>query len=64
MQKTGGRILTIYRSFDVFLRKELPFGGRDDCISSLSSDVLIFLLFFVQMTSFNKRNTFLVAFRV
>jgi len=43
--KTGGRILTIYTSYDVFLRKELSFGGRDDCNSSISSDVLIFLLF-------------------
>jgi len=29
--KTGGPIFTIYTSYDVFLRKELPFGGRDDC---------------------------------
>ena len=26
--KSGGPMLTIYTSYDVFLRKELPFGGR------------------------------------
>ena len=31
MQKTGGLILTIYMSHDVFLHKELPFRGHDDC---------------------------------
>jgi len=31
--KTGGAILTIYMSYDVFLRKELiAFSGPDDCI--------------------------------
>jgi len=25
--KTGGPILTIYTSYDVFLRKEFPFGS-------------------------------------
>ena len=29
--KTGGLILPIYTSYDVFLRKELPFGGCVDC---------------------------------
>ena len=28
----GGPILTIYTSYDVFLRKELPYAGRNDCI--------------------------------
>jgi len=27
VQKTGGPILTIYTSYDVFLRKKLPFWG-------------------------------------
>ena len=27
--RTGGQILTIYTSYDVFLRKEVHFGGRD-----------------------------------
>ena len=27
---TGGRILTIYTSYDVFPPKEVPFGGADD----------------------------------
>ena len=33
MQKRGGPILAIYTSYDVFLRKELPFVSRDvhDC---------------------------------
>jgi len=31
VQKTGGPISTIYISYDVFLRKELPFWGCDDC---------------------------------
>ena len=31
MQKTDELILVIYTSYDVFLRKELPFGGCDDC---------------------------------
>jgi len=31
MQKTGGTLLTIYTSYDVFLRKELRFGRRGDC---------------------------------
>jgi len=29
--KAGGPIVTIYTSYDVFLRNELPFGGLDDC---------------------------------
>ena len=32
VQKMGGLILTIYMPYDVF-RKELPFGGHDDCTS-------------------------------
>jgi len=34
----GEPILTIYTSYDVFLWKELAFGGRDDftCIKSFS----------------------------
>jgi len=35
VQKTGGRILTICMSYDVFLHMELPlgpFGDRDHCI--------------------------------
>jgi len=28
--KTGGPILTTYASYD--MRKEMPFGGHDDCI--------------------------------
>jgi len=31
VQLMGGPILTIYTSFDVLLRKELPFGSRYDC---------------------------------
>jgi len=31
--KTGGPVLTIYTSYDVFFRKELPFGDRDDSTS-------------------------------
>jgi len=31
MVACGGPILTIYTSYDVFLRKELPFRGRNDC---------------------------------
>jgi len=31
VQKAGGPILTIYTSYDVLLRKELSFSGRDDC---------------------------------
>ena len=31
MQKTGGPILTICVSYDVFLRKELPFGDHNNC---------------------------------
>jgi len=27
----GGQTLIINTSYDVFLCKELPFGGRDDC---------------------------------
>jgi len=27
----GGPILTVYTSYDVFLHKELPFGGHDEC---------------------------------
>jgi len=27
----GGRILTIYTSYDVLLHTELPFGGHDGC---------------------------------
>jgi len=30
--KMGGTILTVCMSYDAFLRKELPFGGRDVCI--------------------------------
>ena len=30
-KKTDGPILMIYTSYDVFLSKELPFGGRIDC---------------------------------
>jgi len=30
VQKMGGTIL-IYTSYAVFLCKELPFGGHDDC---------------------------------
>ena len=33
-------------------------------VSFFFSDVLIFVLFFVQATSFNERNVFLVAFPV
>ena len=29
--KKGGSILTIHKSYDVFLYTELPFVGRDDC---------------------------------
>jgi len=29
--KTSGPILTIYTSYDVFLRKQSPFGGHDIC---------------------------------
>jgi len=29
--KTDGPILTIYTSYNVFLLKKLPFGGRDNC---------------------------------
>jgi len=32
VQKTGGPILTTYMLHDMFLHKQLPFGGRDDCI--------------------------------
>ena len=32
MQKTDGLILIIYTSNDVFLRKELPFRGHNDCL--------------------------------
>jgi len=37
MQKTGAPVLTIYTLYDVFLREELPFGGRDDytCVKIL-----------------------------
>jgi len=31
VQKTGGPMLTIYTLYDVFLCKELFFGGCDDC---------------------------------
>jgi len=31
VQKKDRLILTICTSHGVFLRKELPFGGRDDC---------------------------------
>ena len=31
MQNTGELMLTIYMLYDMFLRKELPFGGQDDC---------------------------------
>ena len=31
MQKTGGPILTICVSYDMFLCKKLPFRGRGDC---------------------------------
>jgi len=33
VQKTGGPTLMIYTSYDVFLRKELPFWGHSDCSS-------------------------------
>jgi len=38
VQKMDGPILVICTSYDVFLHKELPFGGCDDC-----TDVKIFL---------------------
>jgi len=28
--RTGGQILTIYTSYDVFLHKEVPFGGCNE----------------------------------
>jgi len=31
VQKADEPILTIYTSYDLFLCKELPFGGGDDC---------------------------------
>jgi len=31
VQKVGEPILTIYASYDVFLRKELPFGACINC---------------------------------
>jgi len=31
VRKTGESMLKIYTLYDVFLLKELPFGGRSDC---------------------------------
>jgi len=31
----GGPILPIYTSYDMFLRKKLRSGGRDDCTRAL-----------------------------
>ena len=31
MQKTGGLVIMICTSYDMFLCKELPFGDRSDC---------------------------------
>jgi len=31
VQTSGGPILTIYTSYDMFLRNEMPFEGRDNC---------------------------------
>jgi len=44
--KTDEPILTIYTSsynYDVFLRNELPFGGRGDCTGVKIFVALIFL---------------------
>ena len=40
--KTGGPILTVCTFYDVFLRKKLPFGGPDDCISVKNVSGVIF----------------------
>jgi len=37
--RTGGPILTIYMSYDVFLRKEVPFGGPDEVAPHLGSQI-------------------------
>jgi len=40
VQNTGEPILTICMSYDVFLRKELPFGGSNDCTQSIFVKIL------------------------
>ena len=37
--RTGGPILTIYTSYDVFLRKEVPFGGLDEIAPHLGGQI-------------------------
>ena len=37
--RTGGPILTIYTSYDVFLRKEVPFGGLDETAPHLGGQI-------------------------
>ena len=37
--RTGGRILTIYTSYDVFPPKEVPFGGADDIAPHLGGQM-------------------------
>ena len=46
MQKTGGPFLAIYMSYDVFLRKEFPYGRRNDCtcVKSFSGVILIAII--------------------
>ena len=36
---TGGPILTIYTSYDVFPRKEVPFGGLDEIAPHLGGQI-------------------------
>ena len=44
MQEMGGPILMTYMSFEVFLRKELPFGGHDDCTCVIVFSGVTFLI--------------------
>ena len=37
--RAGGRILTIYTSYDVIPPKEVPFGGGDDIAPHLGSQM-------------------------
>ena len=71
MQTTGGLDLTIYTSYDVFLRKQLPFGSRDDCTCVEIVNGVIFMtalcnrggpLYFCPVVSFYLLSIYLLFF--
>jgi len=54
--KTDELILTIYTLYDVFLCKELPFDGRNDCTCI---KILVMLIFLIMVALWNRADHYI-----